>query len=144
MNRAYAITLRAVYVLLGAGAVANGLYMLATPDAWFHHGPPGVTHTGPMNAHFVRDVGVAFVVVGGGLLWSAANLQRCRPMHMLVLAFFGGHAALHVYDILSGGLPESHWRLDALGVFAPAIMLAVLALPPVWTKLNPESVAASG
>jgi hypothetical protein len=43
--------------LLGAGSVANGLYMLALPTAWYF-AVPGVTTTGPFNQHFLRDIGL--------------------------------------------------------------------------------------
>lgn len=133
--------LRILYVVFGLGSLGNGIYMLVAPDAWFHEGPPGVSNTGPMNAHFVRDVGIAFLMVGAGLSWAALNLRRCGPMHMLAVIFFGGHAILHVSEIATGALPAAHWRHDALGVFVPAILLGVVAVPPVWKRLNPEAGA---
>ncbi len=130
--------LRILYVIFGLGSVVNGVYMLAAPEAWFHEGPPGVPNTGPVNPHFVRDVGIAFLVVGIGLLWAMVNLRRAWPLHMLATLFLGGHAVLHVAEILSEALPAEHWRHDALGVFVPAVALGVAALPPVWQRLHAE------
>src|SRR5436309_274360 len=74
----------ATAALLGAAAIADGLTMLVSPHGWYL-GVPGVPMSGPFNQHFVRDIGVVFVLVGsafvGGiaapphraLLWSAAT-----------------------------------------------------------------------
>ena len=47
---------------------ANGLSMLLFPETWFNT-IPGVTATGPFNAHFVRDVGAAYLVCGLAFGW---------------------------------------------------------------------------
>src|SRR3546814_13303333 len=57
-------------VVLGLGLVANGVWMLCSPESWY---PviPGVTHTGPLNVHFVRDIGCASFFCGSALLGLA-------------------------------------------------------------------------
>jgi hypothetical protein len=107
--------------------VANGLWMLATPAGWFTGVPAAVPDTGPLNEHFVRDVGVAYTVCGIGLAWCAQNLGRALPVLVGVAAFNVGHALTHVADILSGRLSASHWLIDTPGVFAPTILLVMLA-----------------
>ncbi|HET8881757.1 MAG TPA: hypothetical protein VFM56_06225, partial [Solimonas sp.] len=54
-------------VVLGFGLAANGVWMLFSPESWY---PviPGVTHTGPLNVHFVRDIGCAYFLCGAALL----------------------------------------------------------------------------
>ena len=49
--------------IVGLGLLANGLTMLANPDAWYGL-LPGVVQTGPFNPHFVRDIGAAYLVTG--------------------------------------------------------------------------------
>jgi uncharacterized protein YjeT (DUF2065 family) len=56
--------------VLGLGLAANGLTMLAVPMSWYTM-VPGVVDTGPFNLHFVRDIGVAYVVTGAALVWFA-------------------------------------------------------------------------
>ena len=53
---------------MGIGSIANGLWMLADPGHWYEHLPAGVPDTGPLNAHFVRDIGCAFLTMGGALV----------------------------------------------------------------------------
>ena len=50
-------------VLLGIFNLANGLYMLAAPAGWYL-AVPGITATGPFNQHFIRDIGLIFVLMG--------------------------------------------------------------------------------
>ena len=92
-----------------------------------------------MNTHFIRDIGVVYAIVGVGLIWSLFHLAQCRIVHIGVTLFMFGHALEHAMEILTGDLPHSHWGLDALGVFIPGILFFVIALPPVWKRLNPEA-----
>ena len=116
-----------LYWIFAALNVANGLWMIVSPPSWFTGIPAAVPDTGPLNLHFVRDVGVAYLVSGVGLAWCAQNLDRALPVHVGVTAFFVGHALTHVADILSGRLSASHWLIDTPGVFAPAILLVMMA-----------------
>lgn len=117
-------------------AIANGLWMLADPATWYVHIPAGVTDTGPLNNHFVHDIGVVFVIVGVACWWCAANLPKAWPVHLGVTAFLGGHALVHVAEISFGLLPSEHWLIDAPLTFAPALVLLVFSLPPVWRQLS--------
>ena len=58
--------------IIGAALAANGLFMLASPAAWYA-AVPGVMLTGPLNPHFVRDIGGAYLVAGASLAAFAIN-----------------------------------------------------------------------
>ncbi len=53
--------LRAFYVLMAVMSIGNALVMLAAPEAWYEKLVPGVPDSGPMNTHFERDIGLAFL-----------------------------------------------------------------------------------
>ena len=61
-----------VAVVMGVAAVANGLFMLGSPEHWYVS-VPGVTTTGPFNQHFIRDIGLIFLFVGTAFLLGAAT-----------------------------------------------------------------------
>ena len=88
--------------MLAIANVANGLWMLAASAGWFVDIPAAVPDTGAFNAHFVRDLGVVFVVCGVGFAWCGENLDRALPVHLGITGFYAGHGATHVADILSG------------------------------------------
>jgi hypothetical protein len=128
--------LKIFYAVTAVLSLVNGLWMLFFPLAWYTDLPAGVPHTGPFNAHFVRDIGVAFIVAAIGLAWCARRPEQAYPIHIGLTIFFTGHALIHIADILSGRLPDSHWLIDAPSVFLPAVLLIALAIPPARRRLG--------
>ena len=61
---------RWIAAILALLMAANGLFMLGLPQAWYD-AVPGVPLTGLFNPHFVRDIGMAYLTVAGGLAWFA-------------------------------------------------------------------------
>ncbi|MFN2494162.1 MAG: hypothetical protein ABR501_14900 [Pyrinomonadaceae bacterium] len=110
--------------------------MLLFPGSWYADFPADIPHTGPFNPHFVRDLGVTFLVIAVAFAWCARNISRSRGVHLSLTIFFVGHALIHVVDIVSGSLPSSHWLIDAPGVFLPALIMIILALPDVRSRLD--------
>ena len=115
-------------LLLGVGAIANALWMLADPLRWYHDLPAGVPDTGPFNEHFVRDIGVAFLAAGVAQVWAAFAPAYRAPLVVSAAIFAVGHAVLHVFDTARGAVPSDHWALDLPGVYLPAVLLGYVAL----------------
>ncbi len=115
-----------ILTLLGAGLIANALWMLAGPMHWYSELPAAVPDTGPFNPHFVRDIGCAFLTAGAALIWGARSERFRFPLATISLVFLGTHALLHIYDTLVGNLPSNHWWLDFAGVYLPAILLGAV------------------
>lgn len=113
-------------LILGALAfLANALAMLADPAAWYA-ATPGVTHTGPFNPHFIRDIGLAYLTLS--LLFAAA---AAAPRHAFILTgvatlYLALHALLHVWDIAAARLPLDHILVDAPGVFLPPLVTGLM------------------
>jgi len=112
-----------VLVVFALGNLANAAWMLADPAGWYAGLPAAVPDTGPLNAHFVRDIGSAFAVMGAALLLAAARPAFRVPILGLVSMFYVLHALVHVTDTLAGRLPPSHWTIDLPGVYVPALLL---------------------
>ena len=126
--------MRILLWIFGATGVANGLWMLFAPAAWYEELPAGVPDTGPLNLHFVRDIGAAFLTFGIALCAAAELPQYRRPAIFVAALFYVLHALIHVFDLISGRLPADHWLVDAPGVFAPAILLVLMLLPRWWGR----------
>ncbi len=116
-------------LILAATSAANAIWMLAGPASWYHDLPAAVPDTGPFNAHFVRDIGIAFVTVAFAFGWAACEPRWRTPLVMTATVFMTGHALLHLVDTLRGALDADHWLLDLPGVYLPAIVLVPIA---VW------------
>ena len=122
---------RLVQILLLLAAlttIANGLFMLAKPLDWYVFVPTVVT-TGPPNAHFIRDIGLAYVGSGLVLLYAAANpvlRWRAAVVGGLWLAF---HGALHIYEVAAGICGPATFWADAPAVIGqPALVIAALII----------------
>jgi len=114
--------------LAGVANLANAAWMLLDPAGWYATLPAAVPDTGPLNAHFVRDIGGAFAATGVALLWAAFRPGLRVPMLALASVFYVLHALIHVADTLAGRLPASHWLIDAPGVYVPALVMIAVTL----------------
>ncbi|MGD9600675.1 MAG: hypothetical protein AB7O21_05105 [Gammaproteobacteria bacterium] len=113
--------MNAVRILLAVGLILNGAWMIADPALWYAH-IPGVRDTGPLNAHLARDVGVAYLVAGGGLAAAALIGPRWRPAAWTGVAFLFGHGLVHLGEALADVASLGHLLRDA-----PAVLGVPLA-----------------
>ena len=84
-----------IFLLSGIGNLANGLWMLADPAHWYATLPAGVPDFGPLNEHFVRDIGATFTMLGLGLVWATFRTGARLPVLVLVTLFNALHALVH-------------------------------------------------
>ena len=118
---------RVLAVILGIGLVLNALLMLAVPATWYA-AVPGVTQTGPLNLHFVRDIGAAYLVAGAALCGFPAT-PKARPAAQAGAAFLALHALVHLWDAAAGREHIQQLLLDLVTVFLPAVLAAWIAWP---------------
>ena len=115
-----------IYFATIAFLIGNGLFMLADPVSWYHS-VPGVVDTGPLNTHFVRDIGVIYAIAGMALLWRLLDV-RAWPAALAGASFLLIHAALHILELASG---HGHqvYPGDIPGIYGVAVLAVWLALP---------------
>ena len=112
-------------LVLGAGMLANGIWMLADTARWF--GKIAAV-TGALNPHLVRDVGAAYVTVGVALTWAAFRPGWRFPLTAVATVFLVIHALDHVVETGVGILPAHQWWADLPGVYLPAVITLVLTV----------------
>jgi hypothetical protein len=110
--------------LFGVALAANGLFMLVLPIDWYL-AVPGVTTTGPFNQHFLRDIGLIFVLLGTAFLVESAMRTVLWGAAAVWLA---GHAFFHVWEVAVGICGLSALARDFPAVSLPAIIAAALAI----------------
>jgi len=116
--------------LLGLGLVANGLVMLTVPAIWYAR-VPGVVDTGPFNAHFVRDIGAAYLVCGLALVWFAMR-PAVRPAAQISAAFLAVHALIHLWDTAAGRAAVEQLLVDVPTVLLPPVLA-------IWITWSPSA-----
>lgn len=114
------ITCVAASVVLGIGAIANGTFMLIDPELWYLE-VPGVTTTGPFNEHFVRDIGLIFLLLGGSFLLGAARPHRRVAFWAAPSIWLAGHALFHFWEVAVGICGPSALARDFPAVTLPAV-----------------------
>ncbi len=111
---------RIVTAVLAAILGLNGLVMLFA-GFWWYGAVPGVTATGAFNSHFVRDIGMAYLVTAGGLGWFLWRPVQGWPALAGAAAFLTLHAFIHVFDATCGGNAAADAIRDLPGVYLPAL-----------------------
>ena len=124
MSRNLPLALAAV---LGLGAAANGLFMLVSPENGYF-AVPGVTTSGPFNQHFVRDIGLIFLLVATAMLAGVARPASRVPLWSTAAISLAGHALFHFWEVAVGICGTGALAQDFPAVTLPAIATTALAL----------------
>jgi hypothetical protein len=106
--------------LLGFALIANGVFMLVAPADWYV-AVPGVTATGPFNQHFLRDIGLIFLLLGGAFLVGAAQPHLRVAFWPVPSIWLTGHALFHFWEVAVGICSPSVIPRDFPAVTLPAI-----------------------
>ena len=115
---------QAILALVAVFSVYNGMFMLADPFGWYDF-VGTVKATGPANAHFIRDIGIAYLVSGLVIGFAAANPALRWGSALVGTMWLGAHGVLHIYEVMTGiCAPDIFWR-DAPGVLGPPLLVLV-------------------
>lgn len=120
-------------IVLALAALAmgfNGIWMLVDAAGWYAR-TPGVSESGPLNEHFVNDIGAAFVSFAAGLLFAIRPLPARFALLSTAALFAVLHALIHVAEAISpGGRPLLSAELSAiLGPAAGAVTMVLWTWP---------------
>ncbi|HEX4860717.1 MAG TPA: hypothetical protein VFV07_05735 [Rhizomicrobium sp.] len=127
---------RILLLLLGLLHIVNGAFMLVAPGVWYVM-VPGVVMTGAFNAHFIYDIGMAFIASGAMLAMGArssrdAAVYACAGATWPVL-----HALIHVKGWMSNGFPtESN---IAMSEIVGVVLIALLGAALAWLRIRGEA-----
>ena len=111
----------ALAITLGVLGIGNGIYMLVAPEDWYL-AVPGVTDTGPFNQHFVRDIGLIFLLLGGAFLLGAAQPVMRLTLWTAATAWLCGHALFHFWEVAVGICTPDVLPRDFPAVTLPALI----------------------
>jgi len=130
------MTIRLLLALLGAAQATNGLAMLAAPVGWYA-AMPGVAMTGPLNSHFVRDIGLIFLASGAALMLGARKGRDAAVLAAAGAAWPAMHGLFHVYEWIAHGFPAvpATAVTEAVGVVLVAAFGGALA----WFRMKGEA-----
>jgi len=115
-----------ICVILGSMNILNGLWMLITPEHWYYNLPASVPVFGPLNYHFIRDIGCIFFLLGIGLIYAGFYLSCRLPLFTMNTGFYFLHMLVHVHEVVSGRVHLSMFWVDLPLVYVPSIICFIL------------------
>lgn len=127
-----------VYVLLALGFAINGLVMLLAPGLWLELMPMQLQSTNSTH-YLVRALGLADLALSSLFFWCARNLKKRKPVHFALTVYVLGFAVLNGIEIaMAPVIPAGtgFWVPLILMVFLPAVLMLVMALPPLPTRVK--------
>jgi hypothetical protein len=131
---------QALVALVALFALANGLFMLWDPYAWYR-AIPTVRFTGPPNPHFIRDIGLAYLTCAALLGFAVVNLRMRWLAALAGSLFLAMHGGLHVYEVLSGiCAPGIFWKDAPVVIGPPVLVWVALAILMARQRIAPAGV----
>lgn len=124
--------------VLGLALFSNGAFMLLAPEVWYWT-VPGVPVRGLFNQHFVRDIGIQYLLMGVAFIYGAMNAKYRLLLWWLPTAWLVGHAAVHVWEVAVGLCGPKYLIVDFAGVTLPAVVSLVLVM--VTSRLRGKKAA---
>lgn len=106
--------------MLGLAALGNGVFMTIAPDPWYWL-VPGVPDRGPFNQHFLRDIGINYMLIGAAFIYGALYSKHRLILWLMPTAWLVGHAIFHVWEVLVGICGPESLIEDFAGVTLPAL-----------------------
>lgn len=83
-------------------------------------------HTGPLNEHFLSDVGAAYLTAGLALL-LAAYIEKWRvPFSVSAVFFLGLHSLIHITEMVTGQLESMQIASDLVTVVLPTAFVGIV------------------
>lgn len=138
MKRKHAVNLSAaiVFAIAGLSSIslfANGVFMLINPALWYTE-VPGVARTGAFNQHFIRDLAMLYMIIGGALLGGVLRREFSVMLWGTAALWLSGHAIFHVWEVMAGICGPETLIGDFPAVTLPALISLGLT---VWAWRNP-------
>lgn len=122
------MVLRILLILVGMAHVANGAFMVVAPTAWYA-AVPGVSEAGPLNMHFIVDVGLVYLASGVGFLLGTRPGAANAAFAAAGATWPALHALFHVWGWIMHGFPSAldNALSQVFGVVALAALGVVVA-----------------
>lgn len=127
----------AICFVIGLLNILNAIWMLIAPQHWYYNLPANVPESGPLNVHFVRDLGCIFLLLGCGLLVGGFGLVQFRlPLFTMNTLFNVLHMIVHIHEIVSGRLRIGIFWIDLPFIYFPTIITCLLNINLIKQHMN--------
>lgn len=108
------------------GNFFSGLWMLASPVNWYENFPGRIPDFGPLNEHFVRDLGCVFLLLSLISFKSIFDSSLRKNTLFILQVWFSAHAAVHLFDTFRGLVAIEHLYMDIPLCYIPPILIGIV------------------
>jgi hypothetical protein len=113
--------------VIGLLNVLSGLFMLVLPVDWFHQVIGEHVAMGPMDTHFIRDIGFAFLASGVGMGWGLRRGAAAGAFALAGSVWPMLHALFHLDLWAMHGMPHGQALIsEGVGVIAISTLGAIV------------------
>lgn len=131
---------QALLILGALYAIGNGIFMVIDPIGWYN-AIGTVKATGPANEHFIKDVGIAFLVSGLLLIYAAINPIMRWGTAIIGNLYLTFHGILHIYEVLAGICsPDIFWQDAPFVLGIPILVWAGIGILLARQRISPASL----
>lgn len=116
-----------IAAMLAIFAIANGIFMVLAPESWYY-AVPGVIERGPFNQHFIRDIGILYMLMGSAFAFGIKSELGRFYLWLMPTLWLMGHALFHVWEVLVGICGPASLLEDFAGVTLPGLLGIYLTL----------------
>lgn len=115
---------QALIAMVAVFSVIFGSFMLINPDGWYEILPTLVL-TGPPNQHFIRDIGLAYVISGLTLGYAVPYPHGRWQAAWAGNLWLTAHGVFHIWEVAVGICGTATFLRDAPGVLGPPALVWV-------------------
>ncbi|MBL4788690.1 MAG: hypothetical protein JKY60_06460 [Kordiimonadaceae bacterium] len=116
-------TVTLILYILGGYHFATGIMIYFLTDFFYEN---FTSHTGPLNSHFLADVGAAYITAGAALLMGAYIAKWRVPFAVSALMFLGLHSLIHITEMVTGKLSSEQAVSDVVTVILPSAFVGLM------------------
>lgn len=116
------------FLLFAGGNFINGIWMLVDPGHWYTNLPGRVPDFGPLNEHFVRDLGCLFLMFAVLAIKGALQSDWRGNALFIMQLWYLPHAFVHLFDTFRGLVAMEHLYMDIPLCYAPPLVIGILQL----------------
>ena len=110
---------KSIYRLMGIGFIFGSLGTFSLMFGFF---PEMAEAVYSHETHIIQEFGCALAFMGLVTIWLSFNLERGKPIHLILTVFFLLQAFVHWVDFFKGNLPMTSPVVNSIPVLALAVM----------------------
>ncbi|MGI4993377.1 hypothetical protein ACRXCV_12145 [Halobacteriovorax sp. GFR7] len=114
------------FFLIFLGNFISGIWMLVGPTHWYENFPGRIPDFGPLNEHFVRDLGCIFLVLSIISFKSVVDSSWRKNTLFILQLWFTAHAIVHLFDTLRGLVAMEHLYMDIPLCYMPPVLVGYM------------------